>query len=164
MDKLYVDKLDEETYAHTKQLFKDIKEYYIKKSKKAGKQKDKIISKLQNTEEKRKAFIQLKKDYFNELLSDFVRNKDAIGIVEYKNRLYRKIDPIYNDAEHPFIKSHFYAPRKSVFGYKIDTFWMNIIVLWFFALVLFITLYFSVFAKVINIFGKISDKFFAEKD
>jgi len=164
LDKLYIDKLDAVTYKNTKQLFKDIKEYYIKKSKKAGKQKDKIISKQQNTEKKRKEFIQLKKDYYNELLSDFVRNKDAIGIVEYKNRLYRKIDPIYNDAQHVFVKSHFYAPRKSVFGYMINTFWMNIIVLWVFALVLFITLYFSVFAKLINMFGKISDKLFAEKD
>ena len=126
--------------------------------------KDKIMAKLQKTEKDRNAFLELKKDYFNEMLSDFVRNKDAIGIVEYKNHLYRKIDPIYYDAEPKFLKSHFYAPRKNIFSTKISTFWINIIVLWVFTITLFITLYFNTFAHLVNQFSKLSDKLFGEKE
>ncbi len=164
LDNLNIEKIDDKTFASTKKLFNEIKDYYIKKSKKAGKQKDLIISNLQNTEKSREAFILLKKSYFNELLSDFVRNKDAIGIVEYNHKLYRKIDPIYQDSEHPFIKSHFYSPNKNIFSYKITTFWMNIIVLWFMTIMLFITLYFKIFSKFINMFGKVYDRLFGEKE
>ncbi len=162
--KLYIDKFDADAYKSVSDLFKRIKEFYIKKSKHAAIKKDKIMSSMQKTEEDREKFIQLKKDYYNEMLADFVKNKDAIGIVEYKNHLYRKIDPIYYDAEHAFIKSHFYAPRKRLFSMKISTFWINNYVLWFFTILLFIALYYSVFAKLIEKFGKFYSKLFGSEE
>lgn len=42
----------------------------------------------------------MKKEYSNERLTEFVRNSNDIErIIEYKNKLYQKIDPIYRDPE-----------------------------------------------------------------
>ena len=164
IDKLYIDKFDRSVLKSTKTLFKEIREYYKNRAKKAGKKKDNIRNALQKTKEDKLAFIKMQQSYVNETLKDFVRNKDAKQIVEYKNRLYQKIDPIYEDPASKFITSHFYAPRKSVFGFFIDTFWMNIIVLWLYSISLIIALYYRVFARMFDFFGKVSDKIFGEKE
>ncbi len=164
INSLYIDKFDKKILLSTKKLFKEIRDYYRERSKASGKQKDILRNELQKTKEQRLAFIKLKQDYVNETLKDFVRNKDAKQIVEYKNRLYQKIDPVYQDPESNFIVAHFYAPRKSFFGIWIDTFWMNIIVLWSYSILLIFTLYFRVFARILDYIEKISDKIFGEKE
>ncbi|HIE25236.1 MAG TPA: hypothetical protein EYP74_04470 [Anaerolineales bacterium] len=115
---------------------------------------------MQDTKEKQKEFLRIKKQYTNDKLSDFVRNKNTLeGIVEYNNRLYRKIDPIYQDPKNKFIKAQFYAPRKQLFGFWVDTFWMNFFVIWIVIIGLFITLYFRALKKLLdaleNLFNKV---------
>ena len=95
--------------------------------------------------------------YTNQKLKDFVTNKQETQyIFEYKNKLYRKKFLIYEDPNNWLLKAHFYAPRKRIFGKLFDTFWINIIVIWFQSIFLYIALYFSLlrrildFAEVIN--------------
>ncbi|NJM16444.1 MAG: hypothetical protein HC896_14655 [Bacteroidales bacterium] len=89
------------------------KVYYRKLYNRANALKDKEISKHQQTHEAKEAFLDLKRKHHNENLADFVENKnEVVRIVEYKNKLYQKADPIYLDPEHFLVKSHFYAPQK----------------------------------------------------
>jgi ABC-type multidrug transport system ATPase subunit len=142
-----------------------LKDYYVAVAKSADQRQDKIKQKMQKTEEGKQAFIELKRNYFNQSLSDFVKNKNALdAIIEYKNELYQKIDPIYQDPETNFVIAHFYSPHKRIFGQKIDTYWMNLIVLWFLAIVLYIALYFNIFKRLIESLGKLSSRFFKEKE
>ncbi len=165
LNKLYYDKITPSIIESTQMFLKKLKKYYIAKSKLASQKKDALVSKLQNTPEKRELFLKMKKEYTNDKLTDFVRNRtDLEGIIEYKNRLYRKIDPIYQDPEHKFIRAHFYAPRKRLGNIYIDTYWMNVFVIWFFNILLIISLYFRWFRKTLDKLGEISGKFIKPKD
>lgn len=154
------DKVTLSILKETKKELRKLKEYYIKKAKITSLKKDKLTRKMQDTKEKQKEFLRIKKQYTNDKLSDFVRNKNTLeGIVEYNNRLYRKIDPIYQDPKNKFIKAQFYAPRKQLFGFWVDTFWMNFFVIWIVIIGLFITLYFRALKKLLdaleNLFNKV---------
>jgi hypothetical protein len=106
---------------------------------------------MQSTPEKREKYLKLKRDCYNERLSEFTENKnEPVFIVEYDGHLYQKTDPIYLDPEHPLIKAHFYAPRKLFFGTYVSTFWSNIIVIWTSCFLLYIVLYFRLFKKTLD--------------
>jgi len=134
--------------------------YYIRMSNKANEEKDKLIGSLQRTPEMKEAFQWLKRRYANEALEEFVTNKnESDRILEYKNHLYQKINPIYLDPESRFIKAHFYAPRKMIFGQYIDTFWVNIGVIWFMTIILYLILYFRLLKKLLDGFENLSLRF-----
>lgn len=102
---------------------------------------------------------ELRRNYHNTSLEEFVTNKNEFEkIVEYKDKLIQKTDPIYNDPRSKFIKAHFYAPRKMVFGTFMPTIWVNVIVIWFMTVVLYILLYFRVLKKLLDFFGNVSWK------
>ena len=156
---LYPDKITIKKVKEIKEALKKLKTYYIKKAKIASHKKDALLSKYQKTPEDRAAFLKLKQDFTNEKLIDFVRNRTSLeGIIEIDNSLIRKIDPIYQDPEHPFIKAHFYAPQKRIGNMYISTYWMNVIVVWTMFVILFIALYFRWFHKSLTFGEKLSDK------
>ena len=97
----------------------------------------------------------LKDQYSNEALQDIVTNRlEAEKIVNYKNELFRKDNPIYLAAKNPlFIDAHFYAPSKNLFGIQLSTFWANIVVLWLFVIGSFIALYFDWLRKLLMTVG-----------
>jgi hypothetical protein len=125
-----------------------LNKYYIKLYNKANQKKDNIISSFHEKENGREEFLTLKRKHHNQKLADFVTNANEMQrIIEYNYHLHQKIDPIFLDPDHPFIKAHFYAPRKQVFGNYIDTFWLNVIVIWVISIILFIMLYFRVLRR-----------------
>ena len=97
----------------------------------------------------------LKDQYSNEALNDIVTNRlESEKIVNYKNELFRKDNPIFLSSKNPmFFSSHFYAPSKNFFGIQLSTFWSNIIVLWIFVIVSFIALYFDWLRKLLMTVG-----------
>lgn len=136
-----------------------IRRYYVAYSNNAKNQKDELVSELQAKDSE--AFLKLRDDYYNESLEEFVTNKtDAVKIVKYNNQVYQKLDPIYMEPNHKFVKAHFYAPTKMVFGQQVDTFWVNIIVIWIMTLLFYVLLYFRVLKRVLEI----GDRFGYKKD
>jgi hypothetical protein len=106
---------------------------------------------MQLTKEDKQHFLEMKRMHTNENLTSFVRNSNSLErIIEYKHHLYQKIDPIYLEPKSKFIKSHFYAPHKMLFGRSVDTFWINIMVIWFFIIMLYISLHYRLLRKVIE--------------
>ena len=102
---------------------------------------------------------ELKRNHHNNSLEEFVTNKNEFEkIVEYNGKLIQKTDPIYNDPRSPFIKAHFYAPRKMVFGTFMPTIRVNVIVIWFMTIVLYILLYYRVLKRLLDFFENFSWK------
>jgi len=138
--------------------------YYTKFSKNADDKKQKYITENEATTEKKEAFMKLKLSTFNDKLGSFVKKTDEFTkLVEYKDNIYRKIEPIYFDGESYLIKAHFYAPRKKIFGYLFDTYWVNMIIIWLQTLTLYIMLYFSVLRKTLEFGTFISKRFKKDK-
>lgn len=106
--------------------------------------------------------IELKKQYHNEKLSEFVLDKMQLEMfVHYDNQIIRKKDPIYKDSDSKWGRAQFYAAQKFVGNYVFETFTFNVIILWLFSLVLFIALYFEWFKNAVDTLGSIKlGKFF----
>ena len=101
----------------------------------------------------------IKRENNNEALEDFAKNSGAmVRILQYKDQLYQKMAPIYNDPTQNFIKSHFYAPRKQIFGNYYSTFAINTIVIWIMTIGLYLILYFRLLKKLLDLFGELSHR------
>jgi hypothetical protein len=97
-------------------------------------------------------FKKLKRDHHNNKLAEFVTNYgETTPILEYNNHLYQKIDPVYYNPESKFIKAHFYAPVKYLFGFPYSTLKINVAIIWFINLLLYIALYFKALARFLNL-------------
>ena len=128
-----------------------VRKYYVKLYNKANNEKDQFISKFQSTEQGKEQFLELKRRYHNESLSEFVKNSGEVErIIEYDGHLIQKVDPIYLYPESRFIRSHFYAPAKSVFGYYVSTYWVNVIVIWLSSIMLYLILYYRLFKRLLD--------------
>jgi ABC-type multidrug transport system ATPase subunit len=134
--------------------------FYIKRYNRANTQKDELVNNLQRTFDDREKFLKLKRENFNESLDEFVTNTNEVErIVEYNAELIQKIDPIYLDPTSPFIKAHFYAPQKMVFGYFFSTFWVNVCVIWFMTIMLYLILYYRLLLKALDYLEQLSERF-----
>ena len=68
----------------------------------------------------------------------------------YKGELVQKLDPIFMDSKNKLIRAHFYAPEKPVFGIKVDTYVVNVVVLWVMTFIFYLALYFRLFKKLLD--------------
>jgi hypothetical protein len=95
----------------------------------------------------------------NEKLEEMVTNNKSFSFyTEFRGDMIQNRDPIYLDPTHPFIRAHFYAPRKMVAGNFIPTIWVNVIVIWFMTMLLYILLYFKVLKKLLDLLERISPR------
>ena len=123
----------------------------------ASNKRDAIITEMQNQDPV--AFEKLKNSEYNENLEEFVTNKNETErLIEYNGRIVQKIDPIFKDPENSFIKAHFYAPQKQLFGRFVSTFWVNIIVIWAMTILTYMVLYFRLLKRFLDYMGDASER------
>lgn len=126
--------------------------YYTLLYNRASSEKDRIISEYNQTEEGRQLFLERRNRYHNDALSDLVRNSRVITrIVEYRHELFQNNDAVYRDPEGRFIRAHFYAPEKHLFGNSYSTLWVNITVIWIMTALLCLVLYFRLLKKGLDL-------------
>lgn len=136
----------------TKDYLNRLFEHYKKQYNTASAQKDHIITQLNSTPELRAEFISRKNSYQNDNLTDLVKNRNELNkIIEKNSEFIQRADPIYQDPiKTGDFRAHFFAPRKKAFGKYVDTFWLNLTVIWLMSLVLGLTLYFDVLRRFIE--------------
>jgi ABC transport system ATP-binding/permease protein len=136
--------------------FKTVREVYLKEVNEAMKLHS---EKLKEYGEDK--FREIKRNTFNEALSDFVTNRnDLTKLIEQDGHLIQKSDPIYNIPRGKSILSaHFYAPNKYLFGLKLSTLVANVLMLWLMTFILMVTLYFDFFRKLIEKIGYVLSRF-----
>ncbi len=106
-----------------------------------------------------KNFLKLRDTYFNRALEEFVKDKnETTKTIVYKGELVQKLDPIFMDSKNKLILAHFYAPEKQIFGMKVDTYTVNVIVLWIMTLFLYLILYFRLLKKGLDFLEYITGK------
>jgi hypothetical protein len=148
------------TSEELKAFFEILRKNYVKMFNKAGMDKDAVIYKLEKANKAK--FLKLKDSYFNQNLEDLVKNSSELDkIVEIKGYFIQRSEPIFKDgSKAEFVRAHFYAPRKNVFGKMIDTYWVNFGVIWFMTLILIFTLYFDALKKLLDFGEKLNFKIF----
>lgn len=100
-------------------------------------------------------FTRVKNQYHNDNIADIVKKVlEDNKIVEYKGHLYRKVDPVFfNPIPRNALdfRGHFYAPQKHIAGMYIDTYWFNMMVVWLFTVIMYVSLYYGWLKKLMNL-------------
>jgi hypothetical protein len=112
------------------------------------------------TPEEKEAFNKLRDDHYNESLGDLLMNStDFYRIIERDGKLIQRLHPIYQDPMgSSMLRSHFFAPRKMIFGQYVDTYWANVLVIWSMSIFLMLTLYFDALSKLLDFFGSLGER------
>jgi hypothetical protein len=98
-----------------------------------------------------KEFRQLKMDYSNERINEFVlNNKEMHRIRVTRNRLIQLYEPVYLDPASTFGRAHFYAPNKRIGQLEMDTFYFNLMIIWILIILMYIALLKSWLIKLMN--------------
>lgn len=159
LDQLYPDKVNLKVLEETRNYLSILRLYYIEVYNANDLRRNEIITNLQDKD--REGFIRSKRKYENDQLKDFVEDrKNSKGVIEYKGHLIRKFNPIYMDPEFKFVKAHFYAPRKMIFGKYVHTYWVNVLVIWGMTILSFLILSFRLFKRFLDYMGTLYDNLF----
>ena len=154
VEALNAKKPTEELLQEVSDYFSDLNTYYIQQYNHFNDEKDELIIEMNNTEEKKAEFLELKNEYTNESLEALVTNKNDLNrIIEWENHLIQRADPVYKDPIS--FRTHFLSSSKLLFGHYITTFSANLLVIWGFSIFLAITLYYDALRNLITGIGKL---------
>jgi len=155
-----VEKFDDEIKRKSIQYLDELLNHYKIEFKKANDTKDRWLT--QNLDNDAAKFNRIKDEYFNEMVSRFVRKElEKNKILRQKNHLVQVVDPIYQipEPEHKLaFRTHFFAPSKHFAGKHFETLWFNITVVWILTIFMYIILYFDLMKKILHLFGSIKLK------
>lgn len=152
LDKLTIDEFDGNIADSTLKYLDKIALFYESKIQAAVNAKEKIIYALDARDPQ--IYLNQQDNYHNEAVGDIVKNIYMKQVVESEGRLIKQRDPIFRVPEpnHIFdFRSHFYAPIKHFLGAFFDTYWFNIAVVWIMTLLLYITLYYDLLKKLLDL-------------
>ncbi len=150
-----------ENHKTLKTYFKKLEEVLNAEFGKWGTKKDKRTVQLDQIFQKQ-AKLKLndvKNLYFNESLEEVVKNLTTKHrIIRYNGKLVQKIDPVFQTVKTENALNYrtpFFASSKPFFGTHIDTFKFNLSVIWLMSMILYFTLYWDLFKKLIDFLGNI---------
>lgn len=143
------DKINPEITAAAINYVETIRKLYVNIYNEASNRKEALKEKIAG--ENMQNFLKLRDDYYNKSLEEFVKDKnETTKTIVYKGELLQKLDPIFMDPKSKMIKAHFYAPEKQIFGERVDTYVVNVIVLWIITFFLYLALYFRILKKLLD--------------
>ena len=129
-------------------------EFYNTRFASVNEKKDSVLHELQQNLPKDVSLSSFREKYYNESLAEIVKNsKTSKRIIVHNNELLQIIDPIYNEPYEPMAlnyRTHFFAPKKTMFYTYFNTFSFNIAAIWFMTLLLILALYFDLLPKSIS--------------
>jgi hypothetical protein len=134
--------------------------FYQEAYNKAVAYREQIIYKKENEQGSTYKLNEFKNQYYNESLADLVKNVSTKNrILEYRGELIQEINPIFLDPQPAGFfnyRTHFFAPKKNFVGIAFSTYSFNLLVIWAMALLFYLTLYFELLRKFVDLFGKVN--------
>jgi hypothetical protein len=143
-------KLESVKYPAADMYIDSLRKYFSSIRDEAKKRKDTISSTLKRSlgEDGRIRLMEdNRNDQLEKLITELPSGKTTIA---YDNKIIAIPNPGLTEATSDYGRSHFYAPIKKLGNLRIDTFWFNLIVIWFETVLLYLLLYYKVFAKVLT--------------
>ena len=122
--------------------------------------REKLIFDLENEKGSEYKVYDYKNKYYNESLADLVKNVSVkTRILEHQGELIQQINPVFAEPKPkgPLdYRTQFFAPAKYFLGLRFETYLFNILVIWFSSVIFYITLYFELLRKFVNLFSKVN--------
>ena len=153
------DNLGPRIFLALNQYLSHVAKFYSDKANVATRKKEMLIELFENDERYDYKLNEYKDVYFNEKLSDLVRNMNVKDrILEVDGKFIQQLNAVYHVPEKPDhllnYRTQFYAPKKYFVGGYYETHVFNIAVIWFACVIFFATVYFKVPERVVRVFGK----------
>ncbi|MCO5260066.1 MAG: ATP-binding cassette domain-containing protein [Crocinitomicaceae bacterium] len=105
--------------------------------------------------------------YNNENLEWLVTSRDRLTplYINYKqNRILQLKNPIYQPCNGVrFLDSPYFIKDKAIFGFTIDTFIANVVVIWIYILFLYLALHYELLKRTFGLYKYISHLFFGKR-
>lgn len=152
IDNLNVDYFDKDIAAETLDYLTYLRFAFQESVREATRKRDSIYQVLVDSigEE---ALYALKQDNHNEQISDILTNRIEINkILQVKDRLIQKKDPVFMIPESNVGRAQFYAPFKKFNDHLYDTKWFNLMAIWIFSFILYVLLLLDVFREINDYF------------
>jgi ABC-type multidrug transport system permease subunit len=157
LDKLTIAEFDEDVSDDVRRYLSSLKGYFVNEFNKATKEYD---GQKEYYNSQQPGYVTNRRNkYHNERLQEIVKNTFKNKIIRYGNRLIQQEEAIFHDADYDGFfgfRAHFYAPRKWFCGRYYDTYAFDVVVIWLFSLICYVTLYFDLLKKVVDWFGNIN--------
>ncbi|MES2386942.1 MAG: ATP-binding cassette domain-containing protein [Bacteroidota bacterium] len=155
-DRLVSEKFNERIGKELEAYLDKLEHYNTQLSNTERKRKDNFVATHYNTDTLRAHNEHMRVSHHNERLADMVADrKTGVSIIEYKGKLIRNYKPIFFAPDNASglldFNAHFFAPCKYFLGRYWPTFGFNMCVIWSMTFVLYITLYFRTFRKLLRI-------------
>lgn len=146
--------MNKEILEYTREYLQTLKNFYSQTFKAAVNKINEITQSFNLKE-----LQELERKYGNRTLEEFVTNKKTFDyFIEHKGDMIQIKDPIYRDPTNRFIKAHFYAPRKMLAGRFVPTLWVNVLVIWYMTIILYVCLYYRVLKKFLDHTERLTQK------
>ena len=101
-----------------------------------------------------KELVAFREKYHNISLEEILLSKrESDKIKEYRNTLIREDEPIYKAPDNNFGRAQFFASDKKVISVFINTYWFNLLILFFMALIFYLILIYEGMRKIFNFFA-----------
>lgn len=144
--------LDEAFYKAIKADLDTLHKHFRYAYQQATAKKDSLVRQIGQQE-----LTSLENTYANKTLNDLILEKGNFEpIIEHEGRLVQRYQPVFTDgAKSSLIRSQLYVKRKNVMGNYFDTYFVNLMVLWFMTLLLAIALYYNLFRKALGKFSRL---------
>lgn len=157
VDKLVVGKFDSTVHRNSMNFLSTLKRVYLLRQNRATKERENLISVLTSSPDKERRYNLSRNKYQNKQVATAVKNVATPNrIVENEGKLYQRIYPIYQEDHKPRhvldFSANLFQPTKHFAGRYFDTLYFNISVIWSMTVILFITLYFDLLKKFMELF------------
>jgi len=119
--------------------------------------KDKLIDSLSKEAGGAQAYVQIKRENYNEQLAQLVLNRNELHkVIKRENLLVRKMDPVYTYPSKRNGRAHFYASVKQLGNLYISTPTFNLLAIWAMILILYLLLRYRALYRTIEYTGNLS--------
>lgn len=93
-------------------------------------------------------FTRFKQRYHNQSIADMVQNNHSFKKIAIENNLILQLkDPVYRNPVSKIGRAHFFSPVKIVGPLVFDTYWFNLIIIWFMTGIMYIVLQLDILRK-----------------
>lgn len=150
--------ISQESIRRLLKIISKTSEFYNTRFALVNEKKDSVLHQIQQQLPENVNLSTFREEYYNESLAEIVKNsKTSKRIAVHSNELLQIIDPIYNEPHETQAlnyRTHFFAPKKTMFHTYFNTFSFNIAAIWFMTFLLIITLYFDFLPKLVSRIGE----------
>ncbi len=152
---LNVSGFDSETQERAEDFLELLNEKYIDLFNVARNRREETLTMLMSHPGNR--YQHLYDHYHNEFLADVVKKSTAPEPVRREGeQLVQVIDPVFRYPEpgNLSLRAHFFAPVKYLVGSIMETFYFNLLIIIFLSVVLYLTLYYDLLRKAMEVPGR----------